>query len=390
MAITLSRLFADSEINYKIKLIAGSQGMKSIVRWVHTVEDTEVPMFLHQNELIFTTGIAQSGTNWILEFVHNLRLHGAIGLVLNMGPYIEEIPDDIIKYCNENAFPLFIMPWEMRLIDVTYDFCHKIISHEEHETSLAMAFKNLIFSPENGENYAGVLSRYGFYGSGQYSLMVIKAEKNKKIISSDEWHNIRFSLENTLENVEKNHCMFVQNDQMVFIMFDADSALMKECADIMFRGYFSKVSDMNASFGISDVINSYYKLSSCFKQALIAVDVARISGEYCVEYKDTGIYKLIFGVDDTAILKRYVSDTIGDIIRYDRLHKSDYYNTLKMYIESDGSIQKVSKMMSVHRNTINYKIKFIKDNFELSLDKDDVAKIWIAFEIEKALPDMEI
>lgn len=389
MAITLSRLFADTDIHYKIKLIAGNNGMKSLVRWVHTVEDTEVPMFLHKNELIFTTGIAQNGTNWILEFVHNLRLHGAIGVVLNMGPYIEVIPDDVITYCNDNAFPLFTMPWEMRLIDVTYDFCHKIISHEEHETSLATAFRNLIFSPENEEAYAGVLSRYGFYGSAQYSLMIIKAEKNKKSISGDEWHNIRFSLENTLEDIEKNHFMFVQNDQMIFIMLDADALLIKKCADIMQREYFSKESEMTASFGLSDVINSYYKLSSCFKQAIIAVDVAKITGEHFVEYKDTGIYKLIFGLDDTAVLKRYVSDTIGDIARYDNLHKSDYYKTLKMYIESDGSIQKVSKTLNVHRNTINYKIKFIKDNFGLTLDKDDTAKIWIALEIVKALPDLE-
>ena len=61
MAISLSQLCANAEKDHEMKLIAGSAGLENTVRWVHMVEDSEVPGFLHGNELIFTTGIGHVG-----------------------------------------------------------------------------------------------------------------------------------------------------------------------------------------------------------------------------------------------------------------------------------------------------------------------------------------
>lgn len=51
MAITLARICANAEKTYGMKLIAGRAGMDNFVRWVHIVEDSEVPDFMHGNEL---------------------------------------------------------------------------------------------------------------------------------------------------------------------------------------------------------------------------------------------------------------------------------------------------------------------------------------------------
>ena len=53
MAISLLQLCTNVERKYSMKLIAGSAGLENTVRWVHMVEDSEVPDFLHGNELIF-------------------------------------------------------------------------------------------------------------------------------------------------------------------------------------------------------------------------------------------------------------------------------------------------------------------------------------------------
>ena len=57
LAITLERLCDGCETKYQMELVAGKGGINNTVRWVHMVEDREVPDFLHGNELIFTTGI---------------------------------------------------------------------------------------------------------------------------------------------------------------------------------------------------------------------------------------------------------------------------------------------------------------------------------------------
>ena len=60
MAVTLDKLYISIEEKYNMKLVAGKDGLKNVIRWVHMVEDSEVPNFLHGNELIFTTGIRYS------------------------------------------------------------------------------------------------------------------------------------------------------------------------------------------------------------------------------------------------------------------------------------------------------------------------------------------
>lgn len=382
MAITLSRLFANSEKNYNIKRIAGSRGMKNLVRWVHMVEDSEVPGFLHGNELILTTGIANNGNDWIIHFVKSLRKYGAIGLVINLGPYIKEVPKTLVHYCDENEFPLFIVPWEIHLIDVTFDFCHRIIANEENETSIAQAFRDLIFSPENRETYVRTLERRGFHNKGEYSLMVMQARRNEKMITGDEWHNIHFGVQSALKNIDKPICIFDQENYLVMIGSGVNNSQMEAYAMILNDQLFDHSDNVIVHVGISDTVAGYGDLWVCYKQAVTASNTAKIQEKQILKYHDTGIYKLIYAVDDANVLKRYVLDTINKISEYDSIHNTDYVLTLKHYLESNGSIQKVSAQMKVHRNTINYKMKSIRENFGLKLDYSDIARLWLAFNIK--------
>lgn len=382
MAITLSRLFANTEKNYHIKLIAGQRGMKNLVRWVHMVEDSEVPGFLHGNELILTTGIAHKDTDWLVDFVSSLRKHGAIGLIVNLGPYIAEVPRNVIRYCDENEFPLFIVPWKIHLIDVTFDFCHRIIANEENETSIATAFRNLIFSPENKEAYAGSLDRRGFHTNTEYTLLILKACKREFLFSGDEWHNLRFQIQGILKNTDKLFCTFVQENNLVLVGAGVNTQLMEEYAKLLINEVFSDMDDIVVTGGISESIIGYSQMQTCYKQALTAMSITKLVNQNILQYRDTGIFKLLFAVEDTNILKLYLHETIDRIEEYDNLHHTDYLSTLKCYIDNDGSIQKVSSQLKVHRNTINYKMKSIRDIFSLELNYKDITNLNIAFYIK--------
>lgn len=47
MAITMRKLCEDAKSKYDMELVAGKSGIENTVRWVHMVEDREVPDFLH-------------------------------------------------------------------------------------------------------------------------------------------------------------------------------------------------------------------------------------------------------------------------------------------------------------------------------------------------------
>ena len=140
MAITLARICANAEKTYGMKLIAGRAGMDNFVRWVHIVEDSEVPDFMHGNELVFTTGIGHKGSGWLLDFVRQLKGKNAAGVVVNIGPYINAVPKDVMEYCECNALPLFVVPWSVRLIDHGTTNSGSALHLEYSMTSFGAAF----------------------------------------------------------------------------------------------------------------------------------------------------------------------------------------------------------------------------------------------------------
>lgn len=173
MAILLRQLCEKASYLYGMRILAGENGTGNIVQWIHTLEDVETGGFIHGGELIFTTGIAQNGNEWLLEFVENLYEREASGLVVNVGPYITSVPQSVIDYCNKMNFPLLEVPWKTRLVDITRDFSNQIFQNEKEEENLADTLKNIVFDPKNAREYLPALARNNFNVNGKFCIMGI-------------------------------------------------------------------------------------------------------------------------------------------------------------------------------------------------------------------------
>ena len=84
-------------------------------------------------------------------------------------------------------------------------------------------------------------------------------------------------------------------------------------------------------------------------------------------------------VEDKSVLKRFYDDTIGVLELYDEKHDSDYCYILKCYLDNNDSVEKVAKDTYVHRNTINYKIKKIKEILGTTLSNEDSLQYMLAY-----------
>lgn len=385
MAIMLSQLCENTAKSYNLKLIAGQDGLENPVRWVHMIEDSDVTGFIHGNELVFTTGIRQHGTDWILNFVTNLRENGAVGLVLNIGPYITSIPPQVIVFCEKNSFPLFTLPWDIHIIDVTYDFCHRIIKNEENETTIASAFKNLIFSPEKREGYQNSMLRGGFHNESLYTVMAISISKDNQkrpLKTSELIKKHQFELSKILRKSQFPVCVFIQENFLIVIRQKSSQEEINEISETLEKilGENEKIN-----IGISTSSNGWLSVPNLYSEAVSAGTVAAHQNKTFMNYKDIGVYKLLFGVRDTSILSDYVESTLGELIFYDKKNSTDYMKTLKLYLENDCSVQCVATLMNVHRNTINYKMKMIREILKTELHDSEKMNFLLAFRVGEML-----
>lgn len=380
MSISLMQICKNAESKYNMKLVAGRGGMENMVRWVHMVEDSEVPDFLHGNELVFTTGIGHSGNEWLVPFAISLKEHGAAGLVVNIGPYISAVPPQVIVYCEQNAFPLFTLPWEVKIIDITFDFCRRIIDSDEQEVTLAESFRNLIFSSDNKTGYAEQLNRMGFHDTSDYIIIAI-AVSGKDSVAEQILHGGKSPLIHMLRQTRNPFAIFYQDDKLISVRQNMTHDEMRRMQTALSRMEFPA----EVHIGISESGYGYDKIPQCYKQAITALSVSEIQGERMMSYNDTGVYKLLFNIDNRDVLRDYVSGILGAVIQYDSANGTDYEKTLYNYFMCGGSVQRTADLMRVHRNTVNYKIKAIRELTGMELNDEDRMNILLALHAREVL-----
>lgn len=384
MSITVSKLCANAQANYVMKLVGGKEGLGNYVRWVHLVENADVSPFLHGNEMVFMTGVGINDEGHLLRFVEELIAKRCSALVINTGKYIKSIPQSVKDCCDINSLPLFTVPWEVKLIDITYDFCHRIVTGEEIETALATALRNLIFSPENEAGYKSTLERRSYFPSSDYCVGVCGFSKTE--LGDDELKKAATSaMQKVLNTSGRQFSFFFQDKNLVTVCPDCKEEDVRKIISTFDTIFNSGMEGATLTCGISPSKQGYAAVSDGYRKAVMALKVATLHGESCVGYSDMGIYKLLVHIKDTSVLHEIYDETLGTLEEFDSANGTDYMETLKRYLENDSSVQEVARITFVHRNTVNYKLRRIKEILGCELNYEDKLRLMLAFFIKEFL-----
>lgn len=385
MAITLKHLCKYANENYKMTQICGASNMSNLVNWVHMLEDPETALFLHGRELIFTTGIATHDLDWFITFAKGLVKSGASGWVINVGPYISEVPEEVIEFCKVHDFPLFTIPWETRIVDITNDFCHKIIKAEEAELSVAGAFRNAIFFPKNTIQYKSVLEGKGFSLDDAFSVMTI----HMVVPAGADFHAyekvVRMHLSKIFYSESERFSFFSHDKSLIVVMQAFEEAFIKTAVERLLEvcNYGGKKFKLFIGYSSNDY--GIKSLAKAYKRAVEVQKMAQKRRVPLVSYKDIGVLQLLIEVEDKKVMRRFYDETLGLLEDYDDKHQSDYFYILKCYLDNNNSVEKVAKETYVHRNTINYKIKKIKELLNLELTYEEGLKLLLAYHIKSLM-----
>lgn len=385
LAISLRYLCKYAKENYGMNLICGESNMNNLVNWVHMLEDPETASFLHGQELIFSTGIGHASTDWYLDFAKGLVENQASGLVLNIGPYIQSVPEDLIAYCREVQFPLFTIPWKTRIVDITNDFCRKIIKSEENEVSVAAAFRNVIFFPEKISEFGPVLERKEFNLEAEFCIAALSLQVPSKDRFSDFDKSVRLHLAKILYNHSDRFNIFRQDKYLIIVLQGFPQDFIESAVEHLNEvcNFGGREYHIRAGISINDA--GIHSLPRNYKRAVALLHLAERQGKAAVSYRNIGLYQLLLEVEDQNVMKTFYEETLGQLEAYDEKNQTDYLFTLKQYLENDASVQEVAKETFVHRNTINYKIKKIKEILQCDLTYQDGLRLLLAFHIRELL-----
>lgn len=375
MAVELSRLMKKVS-HMDITLLAGEQGLSNMVSWVHMIETKEASSFLEGGEIAFTTGIGLNNGLSILDLVENIWENNASGIVLNIGPFLERIPQEIIDFGNSHDFPIFSVPWKIHIAEIMRIFSSMITKSEQANLEIAAAFKNAIFFPKQEELFVVPLSQHGFHINWNYYTCVIRIiDSAQNTISQKRLENICLDVDNHLQHRKyKKFAIFYNENQLIAITGNYSEEMMNSFTNDMHE-YLSRYLQKNEQFFISigKCTKSIRCLYKSYHQALSIQNFMenKKDSSNMLAYSNMGIYKLLMGVEDNEILEEYYEKTIQPLIEYDQKNNSDLANVLWTYLRNDGSVKETADELFVHRNTINYKLNRVAEILDMNLSSLD-------------------
>ena len=162
-----------------VRLIAGSSGLGRTVRWVHMVETPDVTRFLDGQEIAIVTGVGLGVGNetTLLDIVRDAYEHEVSGILLNVGPFIRQIPVEVVSFCNDHDLPLLRAAWDVYMGQVVRIISAMVLNSERGELELASGLHNAIVYPEQADLYQAHLEHNGFEVDWPYCVVVIEQHR---------------------------------------------------------------------------------------------------------------------------------------------------------------------------------------------------------------------
>lgn len=376
MAVELSKLM-EKVTHMDITMIAGKKGLSNMVSWVHMIETQEASTFLEGGEIAFTTGIGLNNSLSILDLVENIWKNKAAGVVLNIGPFLENIPQEVIDFGDSHDFPIFSVPWKTHIAEIMRIFSYMITKSEQANLEIAAAFKNAIFFPKQEELYVVPLSQHGFNTTWNYYVCVIRiTQANCHSISQNRLESISLDIDNHLQHHKyKKFAIFYNENQLVTITGNYTEKMMDSFSHDIYD-YLSLCLQKNETFFISigKCTKSIRCLYKSYHQALSIQNFLKNekNNSNLLSYSNMGIYKLLLGIEDKEILEEYYEKTVQPLVDYDQKNHSDLADVLWTYLNHDGSVKDTADELFVHRNTINYKLNRAAEILDMNLSSLDV------------------
>lgn len=378
MSITLREIVKQVE-HLEMKLVAGEAGLDREVLWTHMVDSDTISAFLQGQELTFTTGIGISEKLPLLKLVQEVYRNGASGIVINIGPYVDKIGQDVLDFANEKAFPVFEVPWKIHMAEIMRIICFAITKEQQSRIEVTAALNNAFLCPAQEELYVFPLMRKGYLADSVYTAVTIRVEVQKNTVAGERMEQLYSQLGSHLRCNYKRILCCAQEKQLVLVLCDYTGQERKHVLTYIFQHFCNELKkEETAVFCVGNQAEELRQLHKSYETANQMAEVSalgRIPGEEVygrhkmIVYKNAGIFRILFALKDEEVMQEYVRDTVQPLLEYDALHHTDLAGVLQCYLRHDGSLQDTANELIVHRNTVNYKINKASEILEMDLTR---------------------
>ncbi len=382
------------------ELVAGREGLKKEVTWVHVVELPNIEPWINYGELVFLTGIGlKNYREELVSIVKDISKKNGSGLFVGIGPYIKEIPEEVIEAGDELAIPIFKIPFELKVIDITQSICKMIFYNLEKIKSMNDLMNEVLFG-EFKEEISERAAFYGYDAKKSYRALIVNMDSVNGAAEGEREEDIKISARAKIESIIKyatgrlnKKILYDRRNDSFIVMVPAEdfsnngkeaAVLANEIKDSIAE----KLKNVTINIGIG---NCCWELKD-FRQSVYQAEKALKILKKCKkvntvrQYSELGIYRILFKAEDVEELESIYNETLAPLIKHDESFGTDLLSTLEVYLKEDRNLGKAADMLFIHRNTMKYRLSKICEI--LDCDFEDAIlnfNIQLAYKIKRFL-----
>lgn len=377
----------------KVKLHAGEKGLERVITYPYVGQTASVSEWVHGGELLFITGVAHD-INSLPQLLQECIAKKLSGLVVLTGSeYIEKLPQELLDMANDADFPLFSMPWDLRLIDVTKEIT-RLIDYDQIESKKIHRLLNyLIFTADTEDKPTFDHEALVNLKISNYNLVAI-------FVSSKSLSQISDTQETDLQHYLKELCdarnipchSMIYGNKVVLLI----SARTQKELEI-YISYLEKVheslsilcNDNKPLLAMGDIHKGPAQIRTSSKEAAATITILQKTGiKQICRYKNLGLYRLFLQMKPSE-MQYYYHSQLDNLIDYDKKYNTECVETLKVFLDCFNNISKASRMLVIHRNTLLYRITKIEEVLGRSLSNPTVCiELHLALAIKNYLESL--
>lgn len=383
------------ELTEVLKLKAGENGLQKSVRWIYFADclqcvksEYKIENYIHGDEfVVLTNPSVTDDSKKLMALIHQMYEYRITALGINEG----QISEELIEYCEEKNLPLFELPEKYPLIDLSQIICRKLVLEENDRNAAEQLFSSILDAEHLSRERVMAQARYLNIDLEGSFFVAEFAFTSKKAESGCENEDSLAAGRNVERMLRAEFSSFIKQDILILPQAGSILALIpdREETESCIKEIFSRIVDraqqeygMDLRIGVGNSRAYLDEVKNSRNEASAALRAAEVSGlkGNIFFYRDQGIYTLLSHVDDTRILDTYVEEKLGKLLQADELNDGKLSETLENYLNCSCNAKKTAEEMFLHRNTLNYRLKKIREILGCDLEKlDTCLELKLAF-----------
>lgn len=128
-------------------------------------------------------------------------------------------------------------------------------------------------------------------------------------------------------------------------------------------GVEAELRGIRCSIGVGGRCEGVAEFPRSYRESQLALRIQKAvgGGDQVTVYDDLGVYQVLAAETDMSAMETFARDWLGALLDYDTVHGAQLVTTLSEFLESGGSYDTSATALSVHRSTLKYRLRRIRE-----------------------------